>query len=270
MTFLEKYGPWAVIAGASEGTGREFALQIAREGVNCLLVARREAPLRELSEQIIAETGVQCLTLSADLSQPDAFERLREAAGEREVGLFISNAGADPNASEFLDRDIETWDYLVGRNIVTSVRACHHFGSGMRERGRGGLLLVGSGACIGGGPTLAMYSGIKAFDLCFAEGLWAELQPHGIDVLCLVMTTTDTPMLAALIERKGLKRPAQIAAAAEVAAAGLARLPHGPVHFWGLEDEETGWAISSAAQRRARVSMMAEATRATFSGQGEA
>lgn len=266
MSFKERYGPWAVIAGASEGTGRAFARQAAAEGINCILIARREGPLEEVAEQIRKERNVECVTAAIDLARPDAFERTAQAVGNRDVGLYISNAGSDPNGSFFLDKQVDAWIDLINRNIVTTVRCCHHFGNAMRARGRGGLLLVGSGACYGSGPNLATYSGAKAFELCFAEGLWSEVSPHGLDVLYLSLSTTDTPALRQLLAEKGMPVPPNLASPEDVAALGLACLPNGPIQNWGLQDDEVGYAITSAAQRRARVLMIAEMSKAVFGG----
>jgi len=264
MDFVERYGPWALVAGASEGTGAAFSRQLAENGLNLILVARRAGPLEEVAARLRDQYGVEVVTASIDLSCPDAIDEIVKAAGDREVGLYISNAGADPNGSKFLDSPVQVWVDLVTRNVLTSLRCCHHFGAKMRDRGRGGIILVGSGACYGSGPHLGTYSGAKAFDLCFAEGLWSELSPLGVDVLNLVMSTTDTPALRDLLARNNLPVPATAASAEDVAAKGLERLPHGPIHNWGLEDDEPGFAGTSAAQRRARVNMIAEASKSVF------
>ena len=264
MSFSERYGPWAVVTGASEGTGREFARQIAAAGVPSLLIARREEPLKALADEIRAETGIECITATIDLAAPDALERIVDAAGNREVGLFVSNAGADPNGARFLDGSLESWMALVQRNAVTMMQCCHQFAGPMRERGRGGLLLVNSGACYGGSRFMAAYSASKAFTLAFAEGLWDELHPHGVDVLTLVMHVTDTPALRTLLAEKGLPVPETIAQPADVAALGLARLPYGPIQNWGLEDEEPGYAMVSAANRRKRALAVGAASAHVF------
>ena len=264
MGFAERYGPWALVAGASEGTGREFARRIAASGVPCILVARRAEPLAALAKEIRAESGVECVTASIDLAAPDALDRIITAAGEREVGLFVSNAGADPNGSRFLDRDLTDWLELTQRNVVTTVACCHHFAGPMKARGRGGLLLVNSGACYGGASFLATYSASKAFVLCLGEGLWAELRPHGVDVLNLVLGMTDTPAFRALLAEKGLPVPDGIASPVDVAKVGLDRLPHGPVHNWGLEDDAVGYAVNSAAARRERISMIDSVSKHVF------
>ncbi len=264
MSFADRYGPWAVISGASEGTGRSFARQIAAKGVPSILIARREEPLAALADDIKKESGVDCVTATIDLAAPDACDRIVEATGPREVGLYVGNAGADPNGSRFLDRDIRIWLDLVQRNVVTTMQCCHHFGGLMRERRKGGLLLVNSGACYGGASFLATYSGSKAFDLCFAEGLWGELRGYGVDVLTLILGMTDTPAFRALLAEKGQPVPEGVASPEEVAAVGLARLPYGPVHNWGAADDEAGFGLLSAGARRARVLMIEEMSRQIF------
>ncbi len=260
----DRYGPWAVIAGASEGTGRAFAKQLAAAGIRCVLIARREQPLRELAEEIHREFRIECVTAPIDLSAPDACERVKAAVGDREIGLYIANAGADPNGARFLDRDIGTWLDLVNRNVVNTLRCCHHFGGLMRARRRGGILLVGSGSCYGGGSFMATYSASKAFDLCFAESLWAELRPHHVDVLFFALGTTDTPALRALLAEKGLPAPVGLASPDDVARIGLERLPHGPVHNWGQADDEAGFAPNAPAVRRARILMIDQSSKRIF------
>jgi uncharacterized protein len=265
MSFALRYGPWALILGASEGTGRAFAHKIAANGVPCILVARREKPLTALAQEIRAESGVDCITATVDLAAPDAFDRIVAAVGQRDVGLFVNNAGSDPHGSYFLDADIAAWLDLIQRNVVTMTRCCHYFGGLMRGRRKGGLLLVNSGACYGGSSFMAAYSGTKAFTLCFGESLWAELRHDGVDVLTLIMSITDTPMLRALLAKNGLPVPAMAADAAAVADIGLARLPHGPVYNWGFEDEAAAFGLLSAAERRKRV-LVVEASSAKVFG----
>jgi uncharacterized protein len=248
-----KYGPWALITGASEGTGAAFALRLASEGIHCILIARRERPLADLAAQVRAK-GVECITASVDLSAPCATATIAALAGTREVGLFIANAGADTNSALFLDRDVSDWDQLVTLNIVTTMRNCHHFGQGMRARGRGGIILVGSGSCYGGLYGLGIYCGVKAFDLCFGEGLWAEMRHVGVDVLNLILGRTDTPAHRRIAEGNGGTFDATgMASAADVARVGLEQLPYGPNYNWGQTNDVAGYAPNSPDDRRARI-----------------
>ncbi len=268
MNLNERYGSWALIAGASEGTGSAFARQVAAAGINCILLARREAPLQALAQELSVTHGIEAVAASVDLSAGDALEQIRKVVGEREVGLFISNAGADSTNTRFLDSPLETWVAQVNRNVMNVVRCCHHFGGQMRERKRGGIILVGSGACYGGSSFMAVYSATKAFDLNFGEGLWAELQPHGVDVLNLILGQTDTPAFRETLAKTGQPVPPNLAQPADVARTGLERLPHGPVHNWGLADEEAGYLPMSAAARRGRILAIDQVTKAIFGEDG--
>lgn len=231
--FAKRYGPWAVVLGASDGTGAALAREIAAQGVACVLVARREVLLRELADQIFVDFGIECIVATIDLSSSDACKHIVDVVGDKEVGLFVSNAGADSNGSRFLDAPIDNWIQLANINISTILQCCHHFATLMRHRKRGGVLLVSSGACYGGGGFMATYSGAKAFQLCFAESLWSELKPCGVDVLLLALGTTDTPSFRKLLEEKGKKPPGHLASPAEVARVAMARLDKGPVFNWG-------------------------------------
>jgi short-subunit dehydrogenase len=150
-TFRERYGPWAIVAGASEGVGRSFANALASRGLDCLLIALR-GPLEEVAAEVRGH-GVECLTAEIDLAAPDACERMIAAAGEREIGLYVANAGSDRIGARFHERDVAAWLKLLQLSVGTTMQACHHFGGLMRECGRGGLILVNSGACYGGAST---------------------------------------------------------------------------------------------------------------------
>ena len=177
------------------------------------------------------------------------------------MGLYISNAGGDPNGAYFLDLEVSAWTDLVQRNVMTVLTSTHHFAGPMKARGRGGILLVNSGACYGGLAMMGPYCGSKAFNLCLAEALWAELRPYDVDVLTLVMSKTDTPEFRRYMAAKGMPLPADCASADEVARVGLERLPHGPIKNWGEADDEAGMTSLSAAQRRDRIVTIEKMTR---------
>lgn len=264
MNFQDKYGPWAVVAGASEGTGAAFVQRIAAQGVQPILIGRREGPLRELAARIEREFEIESLIVAIDLTEIDAFERIVAAIGEREVGLFVANAGADLNGSEFLDAELDAWLALTELTVIAPLKLCHHYGRGMRGRGRGGIVLLGTGVSYGGMKSLAVYSGAKSFLLGFGESLWSELRPHGVHVLNLMLGRTDTPAFRRALAEKGLSLPTGLADASEVARVGLERLPFGPVHNWGAVDDMPGFAPTSAKERRARIERLEEAGKAVM------
>lgn len=261
MQFKEKYGPWALIAGASEGTGREFTRQIAAEGVNCLMIARREEPLVALADEVRAEFGVECRTAAVDLSRTDAAELVIAEIGSLDIGLFVANAGSDPHGRKLLDRPLQDWKDLIQRNVVTLFDLCYHFAGSMKARGKGGMILVNSGACYGGATYMAVYSSSKAFDLNLGESLWAELRPHGVDVLNLVMGETDTPEFRRFLAAKDLPFPDSAADAGAVARLGLEQLPNGPTCNWGLGPDEAHYGTTSAKARRERVELIEQVSK---------
>jgi uncharacterized protein len=208
--FAERYGPWAVVAGASDGIGASVARLLGDRGVNVVLVARRATALDEVAATIPSETR----TLVLDLSDPQAATALADATADLQVGLFVYNAGADPNASRFLEKPVDVWNDLVVRNCTTVVATTHHFAGIMRPRGHGGIVLVTSGAAWAGGSHLAVYGASKAFDLVLAESLWAELSPAGVDVLGMVLGPTDTPAFRKVLNGRqldGLADPDDVA-----------------------------------------------------------
>jgi short-subunit dehydrogenase len=261
-TLADKYGPWALVLGASEGIGAEFARYLAEAGINVALVARRASVLNELAAQLRAANGIETRTLPIDLTDADAADQLARATMDLEVGLLIMNAGADDHGRDFLDVPVEEWLALVQRNNVLTVRACHHFAQPMRERRRGGMILVSSGAGWGGGARIAIYSASKAFDRNLAEGLWAELAPFDVDVLSLVVPPTDTPAMRRLFARANLPADAadSLAAAEDIARSGIDHLGEGPVY---IPDEEPSGPVSAAA-RRELVLTISEGTKAFF------
>lgn len=227
MVSVERYGPWAVIAGGSEGVGASFARLLAKSGINLVLIARKAEPLEATAEDV-RRLGVQARTLPLDLVGDGAVSKVVQATDDLDVGLLIYNAGANSYGHQFLDGDLDGFSQVIDLNITTPLALVHHFGRRMRERGRGGLLLVGSMAGYLGTPREGIYGGSKAFGRIFAESLWLELRDQGVDVLELVLGLTRTPAM----ERAGLNFDLPGLAVDEpddVAREGLEHLGDGPV-----------------------------------------
>jgi uncharacterized protein len=221
MEFAQRYGPWAVVAGASEGVGASLARMLGERGVKVALVARNPVTLDQAASAVATETR----TIALDLSQPGAADALAAATADIDVGLLAYNAGADPYMSRFLEQPVDVWHALLARNCATVLGTVHHFAGRMVARGRGGIALVTSGAAWAGGAHLAVYAASKAFDLLLAESLWAELGPRGVDVLAIVLGATDTPALRRLVGERDI---GGLARADDVARDLLDNLGNGP------------------------------------------
>ncbi|MGJ5670740.1 SDR family NAD(P)-dependent oxidoreductase [Rhodococcus aetherivorans] len=231
MINIQQYGPWAVIAGGSEGVGSAFADELSKAGLNLVLIARKPGPLEETAEKV-RSNGVQVRTLALDLLSADAVEQIRQATDDVEVGLLIFNAGANSYGNEFVTGDLDGFRGVIDLNIHRQLELSHLFGAKMKERGRGGIMLLGSLAGYMGAEHQSIYAASKAFSRVFAESLWLELTPHGVHVVELVLGVTRTPAMI----RAGLNFdiPGMLVAEPEdVAREGLEHLTDGPVWVAG-------------------------------------
>lgn len=240
MTDLTHYGPWALVAGGSEGVGASFADQLADAGLNLVLLARKTGPLEETAEAARAK-GVEVRTVSVDLVEAGALEVIRAVTDDLEIGLLVYNAGSNTYGHEFVTGDLAAVQRVIDLNVTAQLALVHHFGALMKDRGRGGLLLVGSMQGYLGSAMIGVYAAAKAFGRVFAEGLWLEMREHGVDVLELVLGATRTPAMA----RAGLNFDIPglvVSEPDDVAREGLANLADGPVFVAGTN--------ASAAEKR--------------------
>jgi len=231
MIDTNHYGPWAVIAGGSEGVGSALADSLAQAGINVVLIARKSDPLEETANKVRAH-GVQVRTLSLNLLLPDAVAQIRQVTDDLEIGLLIFNAGANSYGHEFVTSELDKVQGVIDLNITRQLELAQHFGAKMKERGRGGIMLLGSLAGYLGSEQQSIYGAAKAFSRVFAEGLWLELKPFGVHVVELVLGVTRTPAM----ERAGLRFDIpglNVAEAEDVAREGLDHLADGPVWIAG-------------------------------------
>lgn len=220
--FLARYGPWAVVTGASSGIGEALARELAQRGLSVVLVARRAQRLEELARVLRQEHRVEAHVVELDLGREDAIDGLLAELCDRDVGLVCANAGFGEKGP-FRGHEMDVYRRMIRLNCESTVALAHAVVPRLVARGRGGLLIVASTAAFQGTPWTSTYAATKAFDLVFAEGLHEELREQGIDVVALCPGSTDT---------EGPKRtgvdPARVpfgmATAESVARAGLAGL----------------------------------------------
>jgi len=190
VSFKDKYGSWAFIAGASQGIGGAYSEEAAKRGLNVVLMARGKEALDAKAAEITATYGVETRTLAGDLAAPDVVDQVRTVTDDIEVGLFVYNAAMAP-AGDFLDVPVEDHLRSILMNCTTPTALTHHFAAKMRERGRGGLALIGSMGGLEGSIHFSSYNAGKAFEWVLAETLWAELKPHGVDATCQLVGATN-------------------------------------------------------------------------------
>jgi short-subunit dehydrogenase len=256
-SFAERYGPFALVAGASEGLGEAFAHAIAARGVGLVLLARRADALENVAAAVRGKHGVDVRTVTFDVGRPDLTENLREATRGIDVGLGIYNAAysvIDP----FLDRPLEDALRVVEVNCAGPLRLVHALAPAMVARGRGGIVLMSSLAGFQGAPRIAAYAASKAFNTVLAEGLWYELRERGVDVLATCAGAIRTPGYLRTTDREA---PGTMDAT-EVAERTLVALGRGPTFVPGATNKIARLVLGRILSRRAAVGIMGKSTAA--------
>lgn len=197
MLNKNKYGPWALITGASSGIGEAFARQLAKEGFHLVLAARRLELLERLSQELSATYGIQCVPVEVDVSLESFMDRIETATKHLEIGLLISNAGTG-TPGDFLSFHANTLLEKIHLNSISHVLLIHHFGRRMKDRGKGGIILSSAMGAAMGMPYMALDAGTKALVSSLGLGLHMELKRYGIDMTVLQVGPTQTPVLKKL------------------------------------------------------------------------
>jgi short-subunit dehydrogenase len=257
VTFRERYGPVAVVAGASEGLGAAFADSIAARGVDLVLLARRGDVLRDLAAQIGAARGVEVTPVACDLAEGGFVDAMRAAIGAREIGLGVYNA-AYTFTAPLLDRPLEDALRVVDVNVRGPLHFVHALAPAMCARGRGGVVLMASLAGLQGSPRLAAYAASKAFNIVLGESLWAELRPRGVDVLVSCAGAVRTPgyQKTAKGDAPGTLDPR------DVAERTLAALGRGPTVIPGALNRFASIVLGRMLPRRSAIAIMGKNTKA--------
>lgn len=189
--FLDRYGPGAIVTGAAVGLGAAWARELARRGLSVVLVDRDGAALGTTVDGIRA-SGAHARALEVDLARADVADAVAGATADLEIGLLVCNA-AIGIVSPFLDVAPSELQASLDVNCRAPMLLVHALARPMIARGRGGIVIMSSMSGSFGSAQLAVYAATKAFDLAFADALWAELREHGIDVLAVQPGSTRTP-----------------------------------------------------------------------------
>jgi short-subunit dehydrogenase len=191
-SFSTRYGPWALVTGASRGLGAEFARQCAARGLNIILIATNADLLKNQADSISHEYHVQVKTLAVDLSRENFLDRVSPVIDSLEIGLLINNAGLS-RVKPFLDHTTEDLVKQLHVNARAGLVLARHLSPKMVECKRGGIIFLSSGSAMLGTAYATNYAGTKAYNLILAESLWYELRPYGVDVLGFMAGSTKTP-----------------------------------------------------------------------------
>ncbi|WP_419849209.1 SDR family NAD(P)-dependent oxidoreductase [Candidatus Poriferisocius sp.] len=193
QTMIERYPGWSLVTGASSGIGQAFARHLAAQGMNVALVARTRDRLNEMANELSKQHSVSTTAITVDLADPTAAQHISEEMDSlgASVSVLINNAGFG-SLGPFHEADPERMIEMVDVNCRAVVDLAARFLPPMVQRGSGAMIVTASMGAYMAVPGSAVYAASKSFDLIFSESLWAELRPHGVDVLGLSPGATAT------------------------------------------------------------------------------
>ena len=193
MSFKEKYGPWALVTGASSGIGVEFAKQLAAKKLNLVLVARRKEQMDEVAQELINQYGIEVKVISLDLAQEGFYKELAPQIKDIDLGLIVNNAGINCEGHFYrgdLDRNLQ----MLRLNVEAPFILAYNLAQPLLEKGRGGIIFTSSSSAFQATPFLSHYGATKSYILSLAESMHYEFSPQGVDVLALCPGMTQSEM----------------------------------------------------------------------------
>ena len=168
----DRFGPWALVTGASSGIGRECASQIAASRMNIVLVARRQDLLEAFGAELSGKFKVQHRVVATDLSEEGFITGLADATSDLDIGLIVSNAGG-ANPGRFTDKDPAELARTLRLSALAHAELALHFGRKLIKRGRGGLLFVGA---MGARPARHLWRTTAAPRLTSKASAWRSMR----------------------------------------------------------------------------------------------
>src|SRR5258708_10407583 len=220
--YKKRFGPWALVTGASSGVGIEMTRQLAANGFNVLIVARRIDLLKELGNGIEREFSMQFRAVQVDLSEEGSIDKIKDATRDLDIGLIVSNAGA-VRAGEFMTMPLKDLHDQISINVVAHMELVRYFAQRLVKRGRGAVMLVGAMGTSHGIPYIANPSATKAYISALGEALHDELEKHGVAVTVLTPGATDTAAVPEIMVDPGAM-PMKPMSVARVASEGIAAI----------------------------------------------
>ena len=254
--FQHRYGPWAVVAGASEGLGAAFAESLASRGINLVLVARRAEPLAACAEQLRSRYGVDVIDQPLDLSDLSATVAFARNLSQ-DIGLLVYNA-AYSAVGYFAEVDLADLQKILAVNTQAPLTLVRELAPGLLTRGRGGVVLMSSLSGNQGSANIATYAASKSFNTVLAEGLWQEFGERGVDVVASCAGAIRTPGYQSAesgAEAPGIMDPA------DVAEETLDALGKSPVVVPGRTNTLAQFLMRRMLPRKTAIRLMSKNTR---------
>ena len=255
VLFKEKYGPYALVAGGSDGLGFAYAEAIAKRGLNLVLIARQEERLKAAAARLKDTYKIDVIAIAADMAD---FENVKNRMGALDVsiGLLVYNAAYAP-IGLFENTAEDRLALAAAVNVKAPLLLTKLLSGPMIQQKRGGIVLMSSLAGGQGSPNLATYAATKSFNAVLAEGLWKELKPHGIDVIACCAGAILTPGYQQAEKAKPAPGTME---ASEVAEQTLNALGRSPIVIPGLTNKIGRFLLTRILSRKAAINLMSKNT----------
>jgi short-subunit dehydrogenase len=261
--FRARYGPWALVAGASAGLGAVFAVQLAARGLNLVLIARRKEALDELATTLMHDYAIEVRTLQFDLGSDDSESVIMAATSDLEIGLLVYNAATVITGPYF---EITLQDHLkeIAVNCKGLLTLAYILGQHMLKRRRGGMVFMSSLSSFQGSALIANYAATKAYSRILGEGLWEELRTQGIDVVTCSPSAISTPAYLADASSRSGRISSATMMPREVAAETLAALGKEPVVIPGWGNRLANVLMQRVFPRKMAIGLMGRVMRRMY------
>ena len=260
LKFREKYGPYALVAGGSDGLGAAYAEALAQRGLNLVLMAREKKRLEAAANRLKEKYSIDVITFAVDLADYEKVKSLIAGLGLKaakvSIGLLVYNAAFAP-IGLFENTSEEHLSLAAAVNVRAPLLLARLLSAPMIKNQRGGIVLMSSLAGAQGSPKLAAYAATKAFNAVLAEGLWKELKPRGIDVIGCCAGAILTPGYQQAEQSKAA--PGTLPAR-DVAEQTLNALGKGPIVIPGAVNKTARFVLTRVLTRKAAIGIMSKNT----------
>ena len=263
MDLKQKYGPTALVAGASEGLGAAFSEFLAEQGMDLVIVARRLPPLEALAGQLRAKYGVNVDCLSCDLASADATTQLLAALEGRHIDLLVYNAALS-YIGPFEQNSPEKQQQIMQANMATPLHLVQALSGPMLAKGKGAVVLMASLAGFQGSGFLATYASTKAFNRVLAESLWYEWKDRGLDVIACCAGATATPNFINTQPEKASFFAPKVQEPAEVVRECFQKLGKRPSFVSGTGNKFATFIMQKLMPRKLAILTMGDTTRKMY------
>lgn len=227
LNYKQRYGEWALVTGAAEGIGATYCDRLGGMGMSLILFDINADALQQTEQKLSDKyPHISIRARVLDLADSDAVNQAIDEIAHIDVGLLVANAGIGA-VGRWLEVPLATKMTQIAVNCTSTLILAHRLTPAMVERRRGGIIIMASGSAEMGSSFIVTYAATKAFDRVFAEGLWAELSPYGIDVTTVMPGAVNTPgfrdSIPTGLQPTKLMQPVDPAVVVDAALAGLGK-----------------------------------------------